>query len=62
MDWNLTSIEEQLLREEKTKPETNPNIDYLPSKRLSYGRIFLFIALGILIFRLILEIIGLLLK
>ena len=58
MQWNLTSIEEQLLREEKTKPETNPNIDDLPSKKLTYTKIFLFIALGILIFRLILEIIG----
>lgn len=44
----IVEFEVEKMRKE-SKPETN--IDVLPSKRLNYGRIFLFLAFGILLFR-----------
>ncbi len=46
-------VEFELERERNKRPE--PNLDPIPSKRLGYGRIFLFLAFGILLFRAITE-------
>ena len=55
MEWNLVSIEEEIERE-KARPEINPNLVSTPSKKLGCGRIFLYLFLGILLFRLITQI------
>ena len=53
MQWNLTSIEEQLERERTAR--TDPNFVRMSSKRLSYGKIFFYLFVGILLFRAITE-------
>lgn len=58
MQFDETGIVEYELERMRIESRPETNLDPIPSKRLSFGKVFLWLMVGLLLFRLILEIIN----